>query len=57
MTEDEKKVLEKKSYSIDCTEDDFILYWTNVKGRSVEEAKEAYPIIMNEIARAHFNIK
>lgn len=56
MTEKELKVFFDKLDSLDCTEEDFIYYWTQIKKHPLEEAKEFYLIHMDHISRAHLNI-
>lgn len=57
MEKDELEKFLKKVRSVECTEQDFIYYWTQIKKRPLREAKKFYPIHIDEIHRAFFDIR
>jgi hypothetical protein len=57
MDKEELEKFLKRVDSVDCTEQDFIFYWTQIKKKSLEEAKEYYPIHMDQMSRIKFDIR
>jgi hypothetical protein len=57
MDKEELEKFLKKVDSLECTEKDFILYWTQIKKLPYEDAKKFYPIHMDEISRIKFDLR